>query len=191
MNINLEFAVKIIALFSLSFLYLETTTKVNHWYVIILLFSIISDSLFIFETFYYPALYFLIVNRFLYLVIIRKSIFPYAPKKIFLYSIPILLAFLILYLMIYEYMKDIRISAFIMGVISVFLILFTFLNFLKKNNKRAKYFFLGTSLMPFADVLMAISYYIDSHTTYIIIYHYMYYIARYLIYKSMVTDKKE
>lgn len=93
--------------------------------------------------------------------------------------------------MIYEYMKDIRISAFIMGVISVFLILFTFLNFLNKNNKRAKYFFLGTSLMPFADVLMAISYYIDTHTTYIIIYHYMYYIARYLIYKSMVTDTKE
>ncbi|CAL2063494.1 hypothetical protein [Tenacibaculum sp. 190524A05c] len=190
-NINLEFAIKLVALFSLSFLYLETTLKVNHWYVMILLFSIISDSLFIFDAFYYPALGFLILNRFLYIVIIRRTIFPYPPKVLLLYSIPFLLTFLMIYFLIYEYLLDIQLSAFILGVVSVFLVLFTYLNFLYKNNKRSKYFFLGTTLMPFADVLTAIANYIDSHLFYVIIYHFMYYIARYYIYKAMIMNKNK
>ncbi len=190
-NINLEFAIKLVALFSLSFLYLETTLKVNHWYVMILLFSIVSDSLFIFDEFYYPALAFLILNRFLYIVIIRRTIFPYPPKVLLLYSIPFLLTFLMIYFLIYEYLLDIQFSAFILGVVSVFLVLFTYLNFLYKNNKRSKYFFLGTTLMPFADVLTAIANYIDSHLLYVIIYHFMYYIARYYIYKAMIMNKNK
>lgn len=190
-NVNLEFAIKLVALFSLSFLYLETTLSVNHWYIMILLFSIISDSLFIFEEFYYPALFFLILNRFLYIVIIRKTIFPYPPKVIFLYSIPFLLTFLMVYFLIYEYMVDIQFFAFVFGIVSVFMFSSTYLNFLKKNNKRSKYYFLGTSLMPFADILMAIAFYIDSHLAYVIIYHMMYYIGRFYIYKAMVMHRNK
>ncbi len=190
-NVNLEFAIKLIALFSLAFLYLETTLKVNHWYIIILLFSIISDSLFIFDEFYFPALAFLILNRFLYIIIIRRTFFPYSPGILFLYSIPFLLTFFMIYFLIYEYLIDIQISAFLLGVVSVFLMLFTYLNFLKKNNKRAKYYFFGTTLMPFADILMAISNYIDDHFIYVVIYHLMYYVARFYIYKAMVMHRNK
>lgn len=190
-DLNFEFAVKLIALLSLSFLYLETTKKVNYWYVLILLFSILSDSLFVFEDmFIHEALYLLIINRFLYIVIIKEHVFPQGIKKMVFYAAPFLLAFVMIYFLIYSYMKDIQLSAFIMGIVSVFLVLFTFLNFLNKNNKKSKYFFWGTFLMPFADVLTVIANYIDFSYAYVVIYHLMYYLARYLIYKSMVLEKR-
>lgn len=189
-NSNLEFAFKLITLFTLSFLYLESTLKVSHWYVMVLLFTIISDSLFIFDDFYFFALYFLIANRFLYLIIIRKSIVLLKTKVVFSYALPIVFAFFVIYFMIYEYLDDIQIIAFILGITSVALFLIAYLNFLKRNDKRAKYYFLGTSLLPFADILMAFTHYIDFHMFNVIIYHLMYYIGRYLVYRAMIMHKK-
>ncbi len=186
-DVNLEFIIKLVALFSLSFLYLETTKKVNYTYVLILLLSILSDSLFVFEeTFYYPALFLLIINRFLYIVIIRRSVLSKISPQFFFYALPFVLTFIMIYTLLYDYIVRIQISVLVMGILSIVLVFFTFLNLLNKNNKKARYFFLGTTLMPFADVLMAISSYIDEHLTYVIIYHFLYYIARYSIYKSMV-----
>ncbi len=190
-NVNLEFAMKLIALISLSFLYLETTTKVNYLYVFILLISILSDSFFVLEEhFYYNGLFLLVLNRFLYIVLIRRTILIYSIKKIVFYSLPFLLTFVMIYTLLFESMTDIKTSSFLLGIFSVILLLFTFLNLLNKNSNKSKYFFFGTTILPFADAISAIAYYIEANLVYVIIYHVMYYSARYLIFKSMVSERK-
>ncbi|WP_373456517.1 lysoplasmalogenase family protein [uncultured Tenacibaculum sp.] len=189
-DLNFEFAVKLVTLLLLSFLYLETTPKVNYWYVVILLFSIVSDSLFVFEKhFYYEALFLLILNRFLYIIIIYHSILKHPLKTLLLYAIPFVFIFSMIYLILYEYVNDIQLFVFIMGVVSIALILFAFLNLLTKNNAKALYFFLGVLIFPIADVLTTISNYISPSPYYIVIYHLMYYVARYLIFRSMVLRR--
>ncbi len=189
-DLNIEFVVKLVALLSLSFLYLETTYKVNYWYVLILLISILSDSLFVFEAdFYYPALFLLIVNRFLYIVVIKSSVFPRLSAKMFIYVLPFILTFIAIYTLFYRYIDLIRVPVLLMGALSVILVFFTFLNLLNKNNNKARYFFWGTTLMPMADILMAFSDFVNNHISFIIIYHLLYYWARYLIYKSMILRK--
>ncbi|SNR16019.1 lysoplasmalogenase family protein [Tenacibaculum jejuense] len=189
-DLNFEFAVKLVALLSLSFLYLETTPKVNYWYVVILLFSIVSDSLFVFEeNFYHEALFLLILNRFLYIIIIYHSILKYPLKTLLFYAVPFTFIFSMIYLILYEYVEEIQLLVFVMGLASICLVLFAFLNLLSKNNKKAFYFFLAALIFPIADVLTAISNYISPSPYFIIVYHFMYYFARYLIYKSMILKK--
>ncbi|WP_299621646.1 lysoplasmalogenase family protein [uncultured Tenacibaculum sp.] len=189
-DLNVEFAVKLAALLSLSFLYLETTPKVNYWYVIILLFSILSDSLFVFEEhFFYAALSLLIVNRFIYIIIIHPSVLKYPVRSIIIYAIPFVFIFSMIYLILYEYIVEIQFLVFLMGVVSISLILFAFLNLLTKNNRKAIYFFVSTLLFPFADIITIISAYIEQHWYYVVIYHFLYYVGRYLMYKSMILKK--
>ena len=189
-DLNVEFAVKLAALLSLSFLYLETTPKVNYWYVIILLFSILSDSLFVFEEyFFYAALSLLIVNRFIYIIIIHPSVLKCPVKSIIVYAIPFVFIFSMIYLILYEYIVEIQFLVFLMGVVSISLILFAFLNLLTKNNRKAIYFFVSTLLFPFADIITIISAYIEQHWYYVVIYHFLYYVGRYLMYKSMILKK--
>lgn len=189
-DLNFEFAVKLAALLSLSFLYLETTPKVNYWYVVILLFSIVSDSLFVFEAhFYHEALFLLVLNRFLYIIIIYHSILKHSLKTLLLYAIPFLFIFSMIYLILYEYVNDVQLLVFTMGIVSISLVLFAFLNLLTKNNSKALYFFLGVLIFPIADVLTAISNYISPSPYYIVIYHLMYYVGRYLIFRSMILKR--
>jgi len=189
-NPNLEFVIKLVTLFSLSFLYLESTTKVNYWYVLILLFSILSDSLFVFaDNFLFEALFLLITNRFLYLIIIHPSILKYSVKKIIFYAVPFVFTFGMIYLVLYEYVQEIQLSVFILGVLSIVVLLFSFIDLLNKNSKKTLYFFIGVLILPIADILTAIANYIDEHFSYIVIYHYMYYVARFMILKSMLLRK--
>ncbi|WP_158091338.1 lysoplasmalogenase family protein [Tenacibaculum holothuriorum] len=182
---------KIGALLSLSFLYLDQAKKINNWYLIILLSSIASDAFLIFDSnFLLIGSLLLLLNRILYIVITRRALFDTKTGTLLIYFIPCLLLFFIIYALLKPYVEQINISFILLGITSAVAILFSFLNYLNRMNKQNLFFLFGILLIVFSDVLSAYNKFLDYHLYYVIIYTVMFYLARYLICRSMILQKK-
>lgn len=186
-----EMTIKVTALLSLSFLYLTVSKKINYWYLLLLLSSIASDTFLIFEdSFLLLGVLLLLLNRFLYIIISRRALKETDIKTLLLYLIPSLGMFIIFYVLMKPYLEEISSSFLLLGLTSATMILFSFLNYLNKMNARNKYFLLGILLIVVADILIAYNKYLDYNLVYVIVYTSMYYLARYLICRAMILEKR-
>ena len=78
-----ELILKIFSLQFFSFLYLSSSQKINYWYLLILMSSVVSDALFIFEDdFLKGGVFLLLLNRVLYLIIARKAMYKTKLKQL-------------------------------------------------------------------------------------------------------------
>ncbi|WP_417800218.1 lysoplasmalogenase family protein [Tenacibaculum sp.] len=185
-----ELIFKIFSLQFLSFLYLSSSQKINYWYLLILMSSVVSDALLIFEDdFIKGGVFFLLLNRVLYLIIARKAMHKTKLKTLLAYLIPGLILFLIISYLLRPYLKELSYSIFIICFLNATIVGITFFNFLNKMSKENLFFFLGIFLIITADFLIVYNKYVDYKLYYVIAYTIVYYIARYLICVSMIKKK--
>ncbi|AZJ35502.1 hypothetical protein D6T69_08190 [Tenacibaculum singaporense] len=186
-----ELILKIFSLQFLSFLYLSSSQKINYWYLLILMSSVVSDALFIFEEdFLKGGVFLLLLNRVLYLIIARKAMYKTKLKTLLTYLIPGLILFLIISVLLRPYLKELSYSIFIICFLNATIVGITFFNFLNKMSKENLFFFLGIFLIITADFLIAYNKYIDYKLYYVVTYTIVYYVARYLICVSMIEKKR-
>lgn len=186
----IEMITKILALVFLSFLYLEVSIKINYFYLLILMNSITSDVLLIFDdSFLKIGTLLILANRFLYIIIARRGFFKIKTKTLLIYLIPALFLFGAIFIMFKPYLQEISLSFLLLGITSVTMIGLAFFNYLNDMSKENKLFLLGLLLILTADVLMVFNKFLDYKLTFVIFYTTIYYIARYLICLSMI-DKK-
>ncbi len=184
----LELVFKILTLLSLSFLYLNTASKINFWYVLLLLFSIVSDSLYIYDgDFRLPATFLLLCNRVFYIIIIRHVFYKNPLQKLLLYSTPFVLTGGLIYYMVHDNLGDLSLAILAFYILSVILGLTTYVNFLDRNTIATRYYFFGIFLIFIGDALMAVYTFIEQSLVYTICYHTLYFAARYLICRSMIA----
>ncbi len=187
----LELVLKLLSLIFLSFRYLNKSRIINFWYLLILLFSITSDAFLIFDTdLLFIGSMLLIANRFLYIIIARKAIFTTKPSTLIFYLVLCLLLFIVIYIILKPYLKEIIGIFMTMGISSCVMLLFAYLNYLNNMNRRNKYFLFGLFLIITADVLMIFNKFLDYNIFYVIVYTSIYYIARYLICEAMIVGKR-
>lgn len=185
-----EMTIKVLALLSLSFLYLTAAKKINYWYLLLLLSSIASDTFLIFEdSFLIFGVLLLLLNRFLYIIISRRALKETDIKTLLFYMVPSFGLFIIFYVLMKPFLEEIGSSFLLLGLTSATMILFSFLNYLNKMNTKNKYFLLGILLIVVADILIAYNKYLDYHLFYVIVYTMIYYVARYLICRAMILEK--
>lgn len=185
-----EFVFKVLSLLILSFLYLTNSRKINIWYLLVLIFSIISDSFLVFDTdFRLEGTVCLLLNRVFYIIILRDVVFQYPIKRTLCYSIPFLATFGLVFYMIHDFLGDLFYAGLLLGVLSVIMGTLAFLNYLDANRRQNLYFFLGIFIIIISDILMSISTFLGENINYIIFYHSSYFVARYLVYKAMLISK--
>lgn len=187
-NLMNELFYKVFALLFLSFLYLTNSKKINIWYLLVLIFSIISDSLFVFGAdFRLEGTIGLFLNRFFYIMIVKDVLQKYTLRRLFFYSFPFWATFIIIFYLVHDSLGDLFYPSLFFGIISVVMVLLSFLKYLENNRPKNLYYFLGVFLISVSDAIMVIANFLDEEITYILIYHLLYYIARYIIYRSMVV----
>ncbi|SEC30681.1 YhhN-like protein [Tenacibaculum sp. MAR_2009_124] len=186
----IELVLKLLSLTFLSFMYLNRSRVINIWYLLVLLFSIASDAFLIFDTdLLFIGSMLLIINRFLYIIIARRAIFQTKLHLLIFYLVLCLLLFVVIYIILRPYLKEILGIFMTMGFSSCVMLLFAYLNYLNRMNRRNKYFLFGLFLIITADVLMIFNKFLDYNILYVIAYTSIYYVARYLICESMIVGK--
>lgn len=189
---TIELILKLLSILSLIFMYLNKTRIINYYYLLILLFSMTSDAFLISsEDFLFIGSLPLIANRFLYIIIASKAIIQTKLKFLILYLLLSLLVFVVIYTILKPYIQEIVEIFIVMGLSSVVMVLFAYINYLNKMNRRNKLYFMGLFLLVFADILMTFNNFIDYHIMYVFSYTFIYYIARYLICDSMIINLKK
>lgn len=190
-NMMYELLYKFFALLFLTFLYLTSSKKINNWYLLILIVSIISDSVFVFGADYrLEGTIALFLNRIFYIMIVKDVLEHYSFKRLFNYSFPFWVTFALIFSLIYDSLGALLYPSLIFGVLSVLMLLFTYLKYLQNNKRQSLHFFLGVFLIAISDVIMVITNFLGENVIYIVIYHTTYYIARYIIYSSMIETTK-
>lgn len=182
-----ELILKIVSLLFLSFLYLNSSQKINYFYILILMSSIVSDALLIFdEDFLKAGVLLLLLNRVLYFILAKKSMLKTTIKSLLTYLVPGFIIFLIISYLLKPYLVEISFSVFFISLLDAIVIGLTFFNFLNKMTRNNLFFFLGIFLITTADFLMAYNKFVDYQLFIVVIYTVMYYIARYLICYTMI-----
>lgn len=189
-NLLYEFVFKVSSLVCLSFLYLIKSNRIHFWYLMVLLFSIVSDSLLVYgNDLILQGAIFLLLSRIAYIIIVKNTVYKHSLKIILKYSIPFLITFLIFFSLVYSKLGNLFYISLGFGFLSIVIGLLSFLDYLDKNTTKSFYFFLGIFMLIIGDVLMTISNFIEEKQTYIIVYHILYYVALYIICSSMIVKK--
>ncbi|WP_275316654.1 lysoplasmalogenase family protein [Tenacibaculum bernardetii] len=187
----LEMILKISSLTFLAFLYISVSKKINYWYILILMCSIASDAFFIFDPdFLREGVYLVLVNRFLYFIILKDTVLGLKFKYLRNYIIPGFFLFVIISYLLSPYLKDMMNVVFVICFFNISLIVVAYFHFLKRDDRQNRFFFLAVFLIGIADFLLAFNKYLEYNLIMVIIYTVMYYIARYLICLSIIEEKQ-
>lgn len=184
----IELVFKLLSLISLSFLYLEESKAINIWYLLVILSSIVSDALFVFDDdFLMLSMNLLLLNRFFYIMIKKDVLKEISKTTLFKYSIPFFIFFLVIFPLFRNHLKSYFAPVLIIGLLSTVMTLLAFINYLRRITKKNKFFFLGLLLIVFSDVLIAYNKFIDYNFKVVLIYSITYYVARFLICNAMIV----
>ena len=185
-----EMVVKILSLVFLAFLYISVSKDINYWYILILMCIIGSDSFFVFDPdFLTEGVILVLIERFLYFIILRKTLSKIKIVSLLTYMIPGILIFgTVLYIYL-PYLKDMLGTLFIICFFNITLISVAYLNFLQKNDQKNLFFLLGIFMISAVDFLMVYNKYLDYNFYYVIGYTLTYYTSRYLICYSIIEER--
>lgn len=188
-DVHLESIFKLISLVALSFLYVSSSKKINFSYVTILLISIISDVLLAYNSeAVVSGAVLLIINRILYVIIVKDEVLKVPVKILLFYSLPFLVSFLLLFFMLID--SEYSAVILIYGIFSVVMAVFAFVNYINTKHIENLWYFIAIFMIIVADALVAISTFQDYKVTYVVIYTFLYVIARYLICKAMILKSE-
>lgn len=187
----IEMILKILTIVLTSFLYLAYTTKINYWYLLLLMFCIVADALLIFDQdFLKGGILLLMFTRVIYLIILRKTILTIKLKVILPYIIPGCFAFFIMSYLLYSFVENMLLSIFMICLLNLIVIGVSFYQYLYNMTKDNLYFMLGIFLITIADFIIAFNKFLDYQLYYVVLYTVMYYVARYLICIAMIKEKR-
>lgn len=187
----IEMILKILTIVLTSFLYLAYTTKINYWYLLLLMFCIVADALLIFDQdFLKGGILLLMFTRVIYLIILRKTILTIKLKVILPYVIPGCFAFFIMSYLLYSFVENMLLSIFMICLLNLIVIGVSFYQYLYNMTKDNLYFMLGIFLITIADFIIAFNKFLDYQLYYVVLYTVMYYVARYLICIAMIKEKR-
>lgn len=184
-----EMVVKILSLVFLAFLYISVSKDINYWYILILMCIIGSDSFFVFDPdFLTEGVILVLIERFLYFIILRKTLSKIKIVSLLTYMIPGILIFgTVLYIYL-PYLKDMLGTLFIICFFNITLISVAYLNFLQKNDQKNLFFLLGIFMISAVDFLLVYNKYLEYNFYYVIAYTLVYYVSRYLICYSIIEE---
>lgn len=186
-----EMILKILTIVLTAFMYLTFTSKINYWYLLLIMFCIAADALLIFEQDFLKMGSLLVVfTRFTYLIILRKTILNVKLEIILSYTIPFVLGFILLSYIMNSFIENVLLSMYVICFLNLLVVSVSFYKYLNNMTKDNLYFMIGVFFIAVADFLIAFNKYLDYQLYYVIIYTIMYYIARYLICIAMIKEKR-
>ena len=186
-----EMILKILTVVITAFMYLTYTSKINYWYLLLLMLCVAADALLIFDQdFLKLGSLLVILTRFIYLILLRETILNAKLEVILSYLIPSTFGFIILSYILNSFIENVLLSMYIICFLNLIVISVSFYKYLNNMTKDNLYFMSGIFLIATADFLIAFNKYFDYQLYYVIIYTVMYYIARYLICVAMIKEKR-
>jgi len=186
----LELFLKVISLVFLCFYYLKKTKKINYVYILVILFSCLSSSLLIFEkTFLTLGTLFLLMNRWLYIIISRRAFSLKNYKKLIFFVFVFLIPVVIIFPQLKSSLNELVYPILLIGLSSAVMCAFAFVNYLNKMVFHNKYFVIGMLLFVLADILTVYNQFISYDPYFVITYTSLYFIARYTVCEAMIVKK--
>jgi len=200
-NQILEFTCKIFSIVSLLCYYINSTHKINNYYLAVLIISCAFPYLFLNKStsisemvFLYIGSGLIAINKILYSIIslnsIRKQNLKLTLNHIIILLIYIAPIFIILPL-IESFLKDFLVTAILIGIISSLMCYLSFLKFLSSTTKGNLFFLIGLTLLVVVEIFYVYNKFVSKNIYIILSYQLTTFIARLLICEAMIDRKQK
>ena len=190
---SLTFIFKPFILLALLFLYSQSVEFRNKWYAMALIFSFFGDVFLLYsgENVFKFGLGFFLIAHLLFITIVAKRI---KSVSFFNGSISVILFSIVLFLLLFllkDSLKDLFIPVLIYGVVICTFGVVSLLDFLNTKSKKSLLMFLGAIVFIVSDAILAINKFYNAALALQVAVMVTYISAQYLIYSSMILDKKK
>lgn len=189
---SLTFIFKPFILLALLFLYSQSVEYRNRWYAMALIFCFFGDVFLLYsgENVFKFGLSFFLIAHLLFITVVVKRI-----KKVsFVNSLMRLIPFgIVLYLLLFllkDSLKDLFIPVLIYGVVICIFGIVSLIDFLNTKSKKSLLMLLGAIVFIISDAILVINKFYNAALVLQVSVMVTYIFAQYLIYSSMVLDKR-
>jgi uncharacterized membrane protein YhhN len=189
---SLIYIFKPLVLLSLIFLYSQSVTKLNKWYVLALVFSFFGDVFLLFsgDTLFKFGLGSFLIAHLLFIIVVIKRINKINLLTILTAIIPFSILLFLLLFLLKDSLNELFIPVLIYGItISLFGVV-ALIDFLNTKSKISLLMFIGALIFILSDTILAINKFYSSAHIFQILVMLTYILAQYLIFRSMVLKVK-
>ena len=172
----------------LAVVYLSAVKKPSFWYISALFFSFWGDTFLLFkDQFFLFGLVSFLVAHILYIKISSGYLKKIGFAKIITASIPFILVFGSIVLLIKDNLGDMLVPVIIYGIIISAFGTLTLLNYLQQRTTENLWLFLGALIFIISDSFLAVNKFYEAREMYGITIMITYIVAQYLICKAMIV----
>jgi len=189
---SLIFIFKPLILPFLLVLYVKSVSKRNRIYIMALIFSFFGDVFLLFsgELYFIIGLVSFLITHFLFIKIVVGEIQKTPIVRIILSAILFFMVFSLLIFFLKNSLGELLIPVIIYGLVISTFGAVSLIDYLNKNSKKSLLMLIGASVFIVSDAVLAINKFYESAHLFEIIVMITYVLAQYLIYRSMILDKK-
>jgi len=190
---SLTFIFKPFILLALLFLYSQSVEFRNKWYAMALIFCFFGDVFLLYsgENVFKFGLGFFLIAHLLFITIVAKRIEKISFLNGFISIISFSIVLFLLLFLLKDSLNDLFIPVLIYGVVICTFGVVSLLDFLNTKSKKSLLMFLGAIVFIVSDAILAINKFYNAALALQVAVMVTYISAQYLIYSSMVLDKKK
>ena len=190
---SLTFIFKPFILLALLFLYSQSVEFRNKWYAMALIFCFFGDVFLLYsgENVFKFGLGFFLIAHLIFITIVVKRIEKISFLNGFISIISFSIVLFLLLFLLKDSLNDLFIPVLIYGVVICTFGVVSLLDFLNTKSKKSLLMFLGAIVFIVSDAILAINKFYNAALALQVAVMVTYISAQYLIYSSMVLDKKK
>ncbi len=190
---SLTFIFKPFILLALLFLYSQSVEFRNKWYAMALIFCFFGDVFLLYsgENVFKFGLGFFLIAHLIFITIVAKRIEKISFLNGFISIISFSIVLFLLLFLLKDSLNDLFIPVLIYGVVICTFGVVSLLDFLNTKSKKSLLMFLGAIVFIVSDAILAINKFYNAALALQVAVMVTYISAQYLIYSSMVLDKKK
>jgi uncharacterized membrane protein YhhN len=190
---SLTFIFKPFILLALLFLYSQSVEFRNKWYAMALIFCFFGDVFLLYsgENVFKFGLGFFLIAHLIFITIVAKRIEKISFLNGFISIISFSIVLFLLLFLLKDSLNDLFIPVLIYGVVICTFGVVSLLDFLNTKSEKSLLMFLGAIVFIVSDAILAINKFYNAALALQVAVMVTYISAQYLIYSSMVLDKKK
>ena len=190
---SLTFIFKPFILLALLFLYSQSVEFRNKWYAMALIFCFFGDVFLLYsgENVFKFGLGFFLIAHLIFITIVAKRIEKISFLNGFISIISFSIVLFLLLFLLKDSLNDLFIPVLIYGVVICTFGVVSLLDFLNTKSKKSLLMFLGAIVFIVSDAILAINKFYNAALALQVAVMVTYISAQYLIYSSMILDKKK
>ena len=190
---SLTFIFKPFILLALLFLYSQSVEFRNKWYAMALIFCFFGDVFLLYsgENVFKFGLGFFLIAHLIFITSVAKRIEKISFLNGFISIISFSIVLFLLLFLLKDSLNDLFIPVLIYGVVICTFGVVSLLDFLNTKSKKSLLMFLGAIVFIVSDAILAINKFYNAALALQVAVMVTYISAQYLIYSSMVLDKKK